>query len=97
MKDNRSTRDSASLHPPIAKINHNKSTIERDCPKRVQISTRSLLTMGELCQNEIELISIYTKCSKTCFSKHKIRGQKSLSCPFTKIILFNSYFAHKET
>jgi len=56
--------------------------------------------MGELCPNEIELISIYTKCSKTCLStklrvKHKIRSENPLSCPFTKVILFNSYFAHK--
>jgi hypothetical protein len=76
------------------------STRERDWPKRAQISARSLLTMGELCPNEIELISIYTKCPKTCLStklrvKHKIRDQQPLSCPFTKVILFNSYFAHK--
>jgi hypothetical protein len=46
------------------------------------------------------MISIYTKCSKTCLStklkvKHKKRGQHPLSCPFTKEILFNSCFAHK--
>jgi hypothetical protein len=51
-------------------------------------------------KNEIEMISIYTKCSKTCLStklrvKHKIRGQQPLPFPFTKVILFNSYFAHK--
>jgi hypothetical protein len=56
--------------------------------------------MGELCQNEIELISIYKKCSKTCLStklsvKQNIRGQQPLSFPFTKIILFNCYFSHK--
>jgi hypothetical protein len=61
-----------------------------------------LLHMGELCPNEIQMISIYTKCPKTCLSKkirvkHKIRGQHPLSFPFTKVKvkLFNSYFAHK--
>jgi hypothetical protein len=39
--------------------------------------------------NEIELISIYTKCSKTCLStilrvKHKIRGQHPLPFPLYK-------------
>jgi hypothetical protein len=100
MQENNSTRYSASHHPPIEKRNHNKRTRERYFPKRVQISTSGLLTMGELCQNEIELIYIYTKCPKTCLStklrvKHKIRGQKPLYFPFTKVILFNSYFSHK--
>ena len=51
-------------------------------------------------KNETELIFIYTKSSNICLSKfflvkHKIRGQHPLYFPFTKIILFNSYFAHK--
>jgi hypothetical protein len=53
-------------------------------------------------KNETELIFIYTKSSNICLSKfflvkHKIRGQHPLSFPFTKIILFNSYFAHKRS
>ena len=42
------TRGSTLLLPPISKRNHNKSTRDRYCQKRVQISARRLLTMGEL-------------------------------------------------
>jgi hypothetical protein len=51
-------------------------------------------------KNEIDLIYIYTKSYKICLStkirvKHKIMGKQPLSFTFTKIILFNAYFAHK--
>jgi hypothetical protein len=48
MQENSSKRGSALLLPPIAKRNHNKSTRDRDFPKRAQISARILLTRGRV-------------------------------------------------
>jgi hypothetical protein len=100
-KRERASKSSAPLPSISQEINH--ITMEREnefaqVGRKFQPSI--LLHMGELCQNEIQMISIYTKCPKTCLStklrvKHKIRGQQPLSCSFTKVILFNCYFAHK--
>jgi hypothetical protein len=56
--------------------------------------------MGQLYTNEIQMIYIYTKCFKHSLStkvrvKHNMRGQQPLFFSFTKITIFNSYFAHK--
>jgi hypothetical protein len=71
MQKSSSKRDSALLLPTIAKTNHSKSTRERDFPNRVKILTRRLFTMGELYENEIEMISIYTNPLKHSLSTFK--------------------------
>jgi hypothetical protein len=99
----RASKSSTPLPSIRQEINHITIERERERDEYSQLGKKKSSKnpsphVRAMMKSEIEMISIYTNplnivCPQNL--EKNTRGQQPLSCPFTKIILFNSYFAHK--